>query len=87
MNIESDCCGASPWLNNEDLGICGACKEHCEFLYDFDDLPENAQRAAIEDNRIINTDMGMDEGEDLESDEAVAETLRNHRFTLNGEIR
>ena len=32
MNIESDCCGASPWLNNEDLGICGACKEHCEFI-------------------------------------------------------
>lgn len=32
MNIESDCCGASPWLGNTDLGICGACKEHCEFI-------------------------------------------------------
>jgi hypothetical protein len=32
MNIESDCCGASPWLSNPDLGICGRCKEHCEFI-------------------------------------------------------
>jgi len=28
----SDCCGASPWLGNVDMGRCGDCKENCEFL-------------------------------------------------------
>jgi hypothetical protein len=28
----SECCGASPWLGNEDLGRCGDCKEWCEFI-------------------------------------------------------
>lgn len=27
--IESDCCGASEWL--EDTGICGVCGEHADF--------------------------------------------------------
>lgn len=33
-NLSSDCCGASPWLNNEDLGRCSSCKECCEFVSD-----------------------------------------------------
>ena len=28
----SECCGASPWLDNIDLGRCGDCKECCDFL-------------------------------------------------------
>ena len=27
--MESNCCGASEWL--EDTGICGACMEHADF--------------------------------------------------------
>lgn len=30
-NLSSDCCGASPWLDNEDLGRCSKCLECCEF--------------------------------------------------------
>jgi hypothetical protein len=33
MEKVSDCCGAAPWLSNGDFGICGDCKEHCEFVY------------------------------------------------------
>jgi hypothetical protein len=33
MNI-SDCCGAPATETSEDLGICPACKEHCEFECD-----------------------------------------------------
>lgn len=33
--MESDCCGASEWM--EDTGICGDCKEHCEFVDDEED--------------------------------------------------
>jgi len=29
--MESDCCGAS-CEGYEDIGICPACKEHCEFI-------------------------------------------------------
>lgn len=32
METVSDCCGAAPWLGNEDFGLCGDCKEHCEFV-------------------------------------------------------
>lgn len=32
MHLFSDCCTAEPWLGNYDLGICGDCKEHCEFI-------------------------------------------------------
>lgn len=32
MERVSDCCSAAPWLGNEDLGICGDCREHCEFI-------------------------------------------------------
>jgi len=34
----SDCCGALPAGGMEEYGICGDCKEHCEF-YD-DEEPE-----------------------------------------------
>lgn len=27
----SNCCGASPWLGNEQLERCAECLEHCEF--------------------------------------------------------
>lgn len=27
--MESDCCGASEWI--EDTGICGNCKEHADW--------------------------------------------------------
>lgn len=37
MILFSDCCGAAPWLNNEDLGRCSKCKECCEF--DSDEEP------------------------------------------------
>lgn len=30
--MESDCCGAAPWLGNPDLERCGACLEWCEFV-------------------------------------------------------
>ena len=32
MNIVSDCCGATPWGDMIETGICGDCKEHCEFI-------------------------------------------------------
>ena len=32
METVSDCCGAAPWLGNKDFGLCGDCKEHCEFV-------------------------------------------------------
>ena len=28
--MESDCCGASEWIEN--TGICGECKEHADFI-------------------------------------------------------
>lgn len=28
----SDCCGADPILNSEDVGLCPQCKEHCEYI-------------------------------------------------------
>ena len=34
----SDCCGAGPIENMEDLGICMECKEHCEYV---EELPNN----------------------------------------------
>ena len=38
MEIVSDCCGAAPWLSNEDLGVCSACLEHCEYIELGDDV-------------------------------------------------
>ena len=32
--MESDCCGASEWL--EDTGICGECMEHADFYDEID---------------------------------------------------
>jgi hypothetical protein len=32
MEKVSDCCTAGAWLNNEDLGLCANCLEHCEFI-------------------------------------------------------
>lgn len=32
MSLVSDCCGANAWLGNSDLGLCGQCLEHCEFV-------------------------------------------------------
>ena len=43
MQLVSDCCGATPWLNNEDMGLCGDCKEHCEFI-DLDDQVSDKQK-------------------------------------------
>jgi len=34
MRLCSDCCSAPPAGNMEEYGICGACKEHCEFWDD-----------------------------------------------------
>jgi len=31
--VLSDCCGASPVGESEDIGICPECKEHCDYLY------------------------------------------------------
>lgn len=28
----SECCGAAPVLQSEDVGICPECKEHCEYI-------------------------------------------------------
>jgi len=28
----SECCGAEPILDSDDLGICPECKEHCEYV-------------------------------------------------------
>ena len=28
----TDCCGAAPVLQSEDVGICPECKEHCEYI-------------------------------------------------------
>lgn len=33
----SECCGAAPVAESEDLGICPECKEHCEYIEDDDD--------------------------------------------------
>ncbi len=30
MELVSNCCGSPEWLDN--TGICGDCKEHCEFI-------------------------------------------------------
>ena len=30
--ITSECCGAEPVLDSDDLGICPECKEHCEYV-------------------------------------------------------
>jgi len=30
-SLISNCCGASPWLGNEQLERCSDCLEHCEF--------------------------------------------------------
>ena len=35
----SECCDAPPWGDIEETGICGFCKEHCEF-YDEDEEEE-----------------------------------------------
>ncbi len=34
MSLYSDCCSASPLGGMEEYGICGDCKEHCEFWDD-----------------------------------------------------
>ena len=34
VSLYSDCCGASPVGGMEEYGICGECKEHCEFWDD-----------------------------------------------------
>ena len=32
MSYISNCCGASPWMELDDIyGICSDCKEHAEF--------------------------------------------------------
>jgi len=36
----SDCCTAPPAGGMEEYGICGDCKEHCEF-YDDEELEED----------------------------------------------
>ena len=36
-NMISECCGAAPVAESEDLGICPECKEHCEYIEDDDD--------------------------------------------------
>lgn len=41
MDIVSDCCNAAPW-GEEEMGICGSCKEHCDFI----DLDEEEDTAA-----------------------------------------
>jgi len=28
----SECCGAIPWMNETQYGICGDCKEHTTFI-------------------------------------------------------
>jgi len=38
MTKVSDCCGAANF-EAEDYGICPACKEHCDFIYEGDDEP------------------------------------------------
>ena len=30
-HLISNCCGASPWLNDEQLDRCSECLEHCSF--------------------------------------------------------
>jgi DnaJ-class molecular chaperone len=30
----SDCCGAAPVAESEDIGICPECQEHCEYIED-----------------------------------------------------
>jgi hypothetical protein len=35
MSLESNCCGASEWL--EDTGICAQCLEHADFDDDEDE--------------------------------------------------
>jgi len=32
--LVSDCCGAAPPLGMEEYGICGDCREHCDFVDD-----------------------------------------------------
>jgi hypothetical protein len=40
--ITSECCGAEPVLDSDDLGICPECKEHCEYVKNEED--EKARR-------------------------------------------
>jgi len=35
--ITSECCGAEPVLDSDDLGICPECKEHCEYIKNEED--------------------------------------------------
>jgi hypothetical protein len=30
--VVSDCCGASPVMTSEDLGLCPECYDHCEYV-------------------------------------------------------
>jgi hypothetical protein len=48
--MESNCCGASEWL--EDTGICSICKEPAEFEYD-DEVEDN--RWVILEEGYLNT--------------------------------
>ena len=37
MSKVSECCGAEPILDSDDLGICPECKEHCEYVKNEED--------------------------------------------------
>ena len=66
MNAESECCGASPWMGDADYGICGECKEHCEFSY-----PEEYFEIYDEEtNKTLHI-----KAEDLKVAEGIADTL------------
>ena len=51
MNAESECCGASPWMGDADYGICGECKEHCEFSDPEEELERGAASIVVSLNQ------------------------------------
>ena len=37
MSKVSNCCGAPPVGASEDMGLCPDCKDHCEYVEEYDD--------------------------------------------------
>lgn len=53
----SECCGAKPKGNSDDLGICPECKDHCvyveEFVYVEKRIVENGLKSVMGDEFVI----------------------------------
>jgi hypothetical protein len=75
----SNCCDASPWGGMEEMGICGDCKEHCEF-YDDEVETEGEREFSPEQQAMIETLIERNKTCCYECDQKVA------RFSDGGKL-